>query len=267
MHIEPAFQDHLEVMLTVAVTHDAPVDARRLEETLVVRSAATDALLANLVAAGLLHTQNDEAGRGPAYRLARAPEHIGLDEIAAVANAAEAARQPGPTPKPTAAEAGTRLLSTAMQQRARHTLSAFTLADLLSSNSPETERPPSVARHPAGEVAAQDGAMPTGEEPAPARLGITVGELRHRVAAGDVPVVLDVRAQPDSRWPAPAWAHWIALEDLADHVPEWPRDTRIVTVCRLGVRSLIAASYLRVCGFRRCDPLIGGLEAWHHARV
>ncbi len=266
MDIEPAFQDHLEVMVAVATADDGAVDAARVDETLATRPAAADALLANLVAAGLLHVQNDATGRGHAYRLARAPEAIGLDEIAAVAVSAGETMQPAPASKPTAADTGTRLLSAAVQQRARRVLAAFTLADVLSSQGPEIDpdRP-----HPraAGERSPRAGAVSAEEDADPARLGITVEQLRRRVDAGDVPVVLDVRAHPDSRWPAPTWAHWVALEDLTGHVPGWPRSTRIVTVCRLGVRSLIAASYLRVRGFTRCDPLIGGLEAWHRSRV
>ena len=259
MYIEPAFHEHLEVMVAVATADGASVDNVHVGANLKGAATDTETLLANLAAGGLLRERGVASGRTRAYRLARPPEEITPDEIATVADAADATKPVTPS---TAAEAGGHLLSAAVQQHARRVLATFTLADLVASSSGRTDTQgpaaPSAGPAPGAVIPA-----PETDGPWPARLGITVAQLRRTVDAGDVPLVLDVRARPDSRWPAPPWAHWLPLHSLVDRLPERSSDTRIVTVCRLGVRSMVAASYLRACGFSRCDPLIGGLEAWN----
>jgi rhodanese-related sulfurtransferase/DNA-binding IscR family transcriptional regulator len=259
MYVEPAFQAHLEAMVAVATAGGQAVDGLQIGAGLPGAAAEAETLLANLAAGGLLRLRDMGDGNGALYHLARPAAEITLDEIAAVADGADSTTRAAP---PTAAAASAHLLSVAVQQRARSALAAFTLADLVATSDGRTDahgpfEPPPAPGSAAGRPASEPGTRE------PARLGITVTRLRRQVDAGDVPLVLDVRARPDSRWPAPPWAHWIPLERLADHLPERSRDAPIVTVCRLGVRSLVAASYLRARGFSRCDPLIGGLEAWN----
>jgi rhodanese-related sulfurtransferase len=45
-------------------------------------------------------------------------------------------------------------------------------------------------------------------------------------------------------------------------VNTWPPDTRIVTICHHGMRSLDAAAYLRGHGFMKTQSMRGGIDAW-----
>jgi rhodanese-related sulfurtransferase len=52
-------------------------------------------------------------------------------------------------------------------------------------------------------------------------------------------------------------------QQLAQSILEsWPKDTRIVTICHHGMRSLNAASFLRANGFDNTQSMSGGIEAW-----
>jgi len=48
-------------------------------------------------------------------------------------------------------------------------------------------------------------------------------------------------------------------------VSTWPQETRIITMCHHGMRSLDAAAYLRGHGFLNTQSMRGGIDAW--ARV
>lgn len=263
MHVEPVLYDHVQAMVAIALAEGQPVEAVRLTEWLPKRSEEIDELLANLAAEGVLCFEGDaEEGATGAYRLARSPKDIGLNEIARAAGYGAI----GGVTRATAAARGTRVLSAELRWHVQRVLAHFTLADVLSSGAPDgSEQGPRMTLTGSSSVVAEP-EMWTPEPPALERLGITVADLWDLVRAGDVPIVLDVRSSPSSWWPAPPWARWIALEQLADSVGDWSRSCRIVTVCQLGMRSLIGASYLRLLGFSRAQPLIGGLEAWHRAR-
>ncbi|MGH2500795.1 MAG: rhodanese-like domain-containing protein [Candidatus Limnocylindria bacterium] len=73
--------------------------------------------------------------------------------------------------------------------------------------------------------------------------------------------LLDVRE--DEEWAAGhiAGAQHIPLKQLAARLDELPRERDIVTVCRSGHRSGIAARGLVARGYR-AENLEGGLEAW-----
>jgi rhodanese-related sulfurtransferase len=45
-------------------------------------------------------------------------------------------------------------------------------------------------------------------------------------------------------------------------VSTWPQDTRIITMCHHGVRSLDAAAYLRGHGLMNTQSMRGGIDAW-----
>lgn len=255
-------------MIAIARAGGRGLDIAGLSEFLDQSPEEAGELIANLAAGGLVrmvgaatHGDPRACGRTSTFRLSRIPEDIGLDEIARVADAGSDSVGAGARAPVSAAAAGTRLLQGAMARQALGALARFTLADVLAPETPR--RVDSASRDCASGRAGSGVAVRGRERIALERLGITVNDLLDCVDVGEEPVVLDVRSRPSARHPAPPWAHWIALEDLTDHVHDWPLDTRIVTVCRLGVRSLIAASYLRLRGFSRADPLIGGLDAWH----
>jgi rhodanese-related sulfurtransferase len=48
-------------------------------------------------------------------------------------------------------------------------------------------------------------------------------------------------------------------------VNTWPQDTRIITMCHHGMRSLDAAAYLRGHGFMNTQSMRGGIDAWARA--
>jgi rhodanese-related sulfurtransferase len=45
-------------------------------------------------------------------------------------------------------------------------------------------------------------------------------------------------------------------------VNTWPQETRIITMCHHGMRSLDAAAYLRGHGFMNTQSMRGGIDAW-----
>jgi rhodanese-related sulfurtransferase len=76
-------------------------------------------------------------------------------------------------------------------------------------------------------------------------------------------VVLDVRENVE--WKAgriPGALH--ALARVPSRTHELPRDTTILTVCRSGHRSGLAARGLRHAGYR-VENLAGGMKAWARA--
>jgi hydroxyacylglutathione hydrolase len=101
---------------------------------------------------------------------------------------------------------------------------------------------------------------------------IGAGELAKRLADRSV-FVLDVRGA--SEWEAGrlagvasvgggAGAH-LPLGTLPEHLDVLPRETPIVTACRSGARSTIAAGLLQAHGFRNVMNLSGGLLRWRAA--
>lgn len=267
VHVDPQLYDHVEAMVAAAVARDGSVDAVALGEHLGKPPDQAVSVLAGLAAGGLLQPI-DWAGERPfTYRLARAPAAIGLHEVARVAGYPHAhGSQASPD---TDAGLGAQSVSIALNNRTRDMLDRLTLADILPSLAGDAlgAAPGTTAGSPIQGAdfgsRADNGSPLTPISPAPTRFGITAADLWRLVHAGTVPLVIDVRATPDSSCPAPAWAHWLALEDLADHAIAGSADVRIVTVCEVGIRSLVAASYLRCNGYGRAYYLIGGLEAWN----
>jgi adenylyltransferase/sulfurtransferase len=96
----------------------------------------------------------------------------------------------------------------------------------------------------------------------PMELETTVPDLARRRAAGQSPLLLDVR-EP--------WEHGIArlegavlipLGQLAARVGELPPRGEIIAYCHHGQRSLAAARFLRAAGFATATSLAGGISAW-----
>lgn len=262
VHVDPLLHEHVEAMVAIALAPARTLDARALTARLSADPDQVAGVLDALAAAGLLRRASADGSGPPAYRLARSPEAIGLDEIAALA--ARRDRRAAATGEATPAAVGARSVDAALRRQVQQVLARFTLADVLAAPGPlwagsAASAGAASARQPMPNhrLARPDG---------PSRLGVTVDRLWALVEAGDVPVVIDVRDTPEAGQPAPPWAHWIALEGLAAHAERWAPDTRIVTVCRTGIRSLVAASYLQWRGYRRAHHLIGGLAAWQRGK-
>lgn len=57
----------------------------------------------------------------------------------------------------------------------------------------------------------------------------------------------------------------VPLETLATAAAGWPRDARLLVVCRSGGRSARATAWLRGEGFAGAFNLVGGMMAWNAA--
>jgi hydroxyacylglutathione hydrolase len=92
-------------------------------------------------------------------------------------------------------------------------------------------------------------------------------ELKKRSDAsrGLSPAIIDVRT--DAEWQAGHLesAIHIPLGHLSDRLPELPQGQPLITHCRAGGRSAIAASLLRRAGFQDVSNLAGGFDAWVEA--
>ena len=97
---------------------------------------------------------------------------------------------------------------------------------------------------------------------------MTVWQLMGQIAAGDVPVVVDLRplgARHED--PGVPGALPMTLEELAARQGELPRDRDVVLYCACpgDASSVEGARRLRQLGFTRVWPLAGGVEAWKAA--
>lgn len=75
------------------------------------------------------------------------------------------------------------------------------------------------------------------------------------------PYVLDVRTVPEFRQGHISGAHLIPLNEMAKRLHEIPKGQTVVTVCRSGSRSRIAAKTLAKAGYT-VKNLDGGMLAW-----
>ena len=74
--------------------------------------------------------------------------------------------------------------------------------------------------------------------------------------------LLDVRA-PEEFQTSSVPGSLLVDHALAEEIRNvWPKDTRIVTICHHGIRSLDAAIYLRGLGFKNVKSVMGGIDAW-----
>ncbi len=89
-------------------------------------------------------------------------------------------------------------------------------------------------------------------------------ELKARLDAGDVPVLVDVR-EPHERDIADLPDHGqvlIPTGDFIDRFSELERDRDLVIYCRSGSRSAWAAAILLQSGYERVLNLRGGILGW-----
>jgi len=97
----------------------------------------------------------------------------------------------------------------------------------------------------------------------------TAAELRERMAAGQAPILVDVREVDEltaELGHLPAIRH-IPIGALPQRLGELDtdRDKEIVTVCRSGSRAHTAAQILIQAGFPKARVLAGGMIAWRDA--
>ena len=87
-------------------------------------------------------------------------------------------------------------------------------------------------------------------------------ELAARFAAGERPLLLDVREPREWEMARVEGARLVPLGTLAGAIPSLDREAEIVVMCKSGVRSANAARQLRDAGFRRVLNLAGGIKRW-----
>jgi len=91
---------------------------------------------------------------------------------------------------------------------------------------------------------------------------LTPVELKVRLDRGDEILLLDVREPHEFDICRINGARLVPLGDLPHRVDELPDDVDLAVICRSGVRSGRAVSFLRDLGFPRAQNLRGGMLAW-----
>jgi adenylyltransferase/sulfurtransferase len=95
---------------------------------------------------------------------------------------------------------------------------------------------------------------------------ITPTELKARLDAGEVPLLVDVRELYEADiadLPEHGQAR-IPTAEFADRIEELDREKEVVLYCRSGRRSEWAARILLQNGFQRVFNLKGGVLGWRH---
>jgi membrane protein DedA with SNARE-associated domain/rhodanese-related sulfurtransferase len=95
---------------------------------------------------------------------------------------------------------------------------------------------------------------------------LSVQEVTEKIAAGEAPVIIDLRSQGARREvPGIPGSLTSSVEDLIARYRDLPRDRDVVLYCGcpLDRTSVWAARKLREKGLTRVWPLVGGIEAWH----
>ncbi len=82
----------------------------------------------------------------------------------------------------------------------------------------------------------------------------------HQAVAGGA-LLLDVREPEEWRAGHAPQAQHFVLSQIEEHLAELPNDKQIVTVCRSGRRSAMAAGLLTRHGYTATN-LTGGMNAW-----
>jgi membrane protein DedA with SNARE-associated domain/rhodanese-related sulfurtransferase len=95
---------------------------------------------------------------------------------------------------------------------------------------------------------------------------LTVQEVTEKIAAGEAPIMIDLRSQGARREVPgiPGSLTW-SVEDVIAGYRDLPRDRDVILYCGCPQdrASVLAARKLREKGLIRVWPLVGGIEAWH----
>lgn len=91
---------------------------------------------------------------------------------------------------------------------------------------------------------------------------ITVQELKQKLAANEVAMLLDVREVAEHEAARIEGSQLIPLKLLPTRVADVPKDGLVVIHCHHGGRSGRAVEYLRAQGFNNVVNLTGGIHAW-----
>jgi rhodanese-related sulfurtransferase len=97
---------------------------------------------------------------------------------------------------------------------------------------------------------------------------VTVREVKDRLAAGENPLIVDLRSLAARReTPGIPGAIALGLDELVAGQHELPRDRDLILYCACprDASSVEGAMRLQKLGFMRAWPLAGGLGAWNAA--
>lgn len=86
-------------------------------------------------------------------------------------------------------------------------------------------------------------------------------DLARRLNGADAPYLVDVRTPSEFRQGHIPAAKLIPLGQIGARLHEIPKDRPIVTICRSGHRSTVAAQQLMKAGYS-VQSLSGGMMAW-----
>ncbi len=96
----------------------------------------------------------------------------------------------------------------------------------------------------------------------PTYRSITPRELKRKLAAGERPLLLDVRQPWEFALSRIEGSMLAPPEELPDLIARLDREKETVVVCHHGVRSAHVAHILQEAGFERVFNLEGGLDAY-----
>jgi adenylyltransferase/sulfurtransferase len=95
---------------------------------------------------------------------------------------------------------------------------------------------------------------------------ITVTDLKARMDAGDIPVLVDVREyyEADIADLPEVGQLRIPMAELTERVAEMDREAELVLYCRSGARSDRAVRFLLRQGYAKVYNMKGGMLAWRN---
>lgn len=95
---------------------------------------------------------------------------------------------------------------------------------------------------------------------------VTVIQLKERLDAGDVPVLVDVREyyEADIADLPEVGQLRIPMAELTERIEEMDRESELVLYCRSGARSDRAVRFLLRQGYAKVYNLKGGMLAWRN---
>jgi hydroxyacylglutathione hydrolase len=90
-----------------------------------------------------------------------------------------------------------------------------------------------------------------------------VQDLCRQLDAGEKLWILDVRFDSElAKDGGIEGAQHIPITAIADRMDEVPRDRDVAIFCGSGMRSMVAASYLKAGGWKRLSVVLGGMAGW-----
>lgn len=91
---------------------------------------------------------------------------------------------------------------------------------------------------------------------------VTVTELQALRAAGQAPLILDVREIWELQLASLSGVLHIPMNEIPARLGELDENADIVVMCKAGGRSMQVARFLEARGFRSVANLTGGINAW-----